>query len=95
MSHKLLRYLSFLPLAAAALANWLLVARGSVYVVLAAGQCCALVLALLALGGPRRVRGFFLARYCYYFLLLNWASAVALMRFLRGEKQVLWQPRTG
>jgi hypothetical protein len=34
-------------------------------------------------------------RYCYYFMLLNWASAVALVRFLRGEKQVLWQPRTG
>jgi cellulose synthase/poly-beta-1,6-N-acetylglucosamine synthase-like glycosyltransferase len=95
MSHKLLRYLSFLPLVVAALANWLLVARGSVYVVLAAGQCCALVLALLALRGPPRVRDFFLARYCYYFLLLNWASAVALIRFLRGEKQVLWQPRTG
>jgi len=62
---------------------------------LAAGQCCAASLAVLAVRGPPRLRGFFLARYCYYFLLLNWASAVALLRFLRGEKQVLWQPRTG
>ena len=95
MSHKLLRYLSFLPLAVAAVMNWLLVSRGWVYATLAAGQCCAALLALLAVGGPPRLRGFFLARYCYYFLLLNWASAVALLRFLRGEKQVLWQPRTG
>jgi cellulose synthase/poly-beta-1,6-N-acetylglucosamine synthase-like glycosyltransferase len=94
-SHKLLRYLSFLPLAAAAVMNWLLVSRGWIYATLAAGQCCAALLALLALHGPPRLRGFFLARYCYYFLLLNWASAVALLRFLRGEKQVLWQPRTG
>jgi cellulose synthase/poly-beta-1,6-N-acetylglucosamine synthase-like glycosyltransferase len=94
-SHKLLRYLSFLPLATAAGLNWLLVPRSWIYVVLAAGQCCAVLLALLARVGPRRLRGFFLARYCYYFLLVNWASAVALLRFMRGEKQVLWQPRTG
>jgi cellulose synthase/poly-beta-1,6-N-acetylglucosamine synthase-like glycosyltransferase len=94
-SHKLLRYLSFLPLTAAALMNWLLLSRGWIYASLAAGQCCAALLAVLALRGPPRLRGFFLARYCYYFLLLNWASAVALLRFLRGEKQVLWQPRTG
>jgi cellulose synthase/poly-beta-1,6-N-acetylglucosamine synthase-like glycosyltransferase len=94
-SHKLLRYLSFLPLAVAAVMNWLLLSRGWVYATLAAGQCGAVLFALLALRGPPRLREFFLARYCYYFLLLNWASAVALVRFLRGEKQVLWQPRTG
>jgi len=94
-SHKALRYLSFLPLAAAAVMNWLLVTRGWIYGVLAVGQCCTALLALLAVGGPPRLRRFFLARYCYYFLLLNWASAVALVRFLRGQKQVLWQPRTG
>jgi cellulose synthase/poly-beta-1,6-N-acetylglucosamine synthase-like glycosyltransferase len=94
-SHKALRYLSFLPLAAAAVMNWLLVKRGWIYGVLAVGQCCTALLALLAVGGPPRLRRFFLARYCYYFLLLNWASAVALVRFLRGQKQVLWQPRTG
>ena len=55
----------------------------------------AALLALLALWGPPRLREFFLARCCYYFLLLNWASAVGLVRFLRGEKQMLWQPRTG
>ena len=94
-SHKLLRYMSFLPLAVAAVLNWLLVGHGWVYDALAALQCCAAVLALLAAGGPLRLRSFGLARYSYYFLLLNWTSAVAFTRFLRGEKQVLWQPRTG
>jgi cellulose synthase/poly-beta-1,6-N-acetylglucosamine synthase-like glycosyltransferase len=95
LSHKLLRYMSFLPLAVAAVLNWLLVGHGWIYDASAALQCCVALLALLAAGGPLRLRGIGLARYCYYFLLLNWASAVAFARFLRGEKQVLWQPRTG
>lgn len=95
ISHKLLRYLSFLPLAAALVLNWLLLSRGWLYEALALGQCLAVVLVLGALWGPQRLRGLGFARYCYYFLLLNWASAVAFARFLRGEKQVLWHPRTG
>jgi cellulose synthase/poly-beta-1,6-N-acetylglucosamine synthase-like glycosyltransferase len=94
-SHKLLRYLSFLPLGLAAVINWLLLARGWIYIVLAAGQVFMALLALVARRGPLRLRGLAAARYCYYFLLLNWASAVALWRFLHGEKQILWLPRTG
>jgi cellulose synthase/poly-beta-1,6-N-acetylglucosamine synthase-like glycosyltransferase len=94
-SHKLLRYLSFAPLFLAALINWILMPYRSIYALLAAGQCFVAALAVLAVWGPRRLRELTLARYSHYFLLLNWASAVALGRFLRGEKQVLWQPRTG
>lgn len=94
-SHKLLRYLSFVPLGLAAAINWLLVPAGWIYSVLAAGQCCAVLLAYVAGYGTPRMRAFAPARYCYYFLLLNCASAVALARFMRGDKQVLWQPRTG
>jgi len=90
-----LRYLSFIPLAVAAILNWVLLPGGGIFEALALVQCCAALLAYLALRGPQPLRGFGLARYCYYFLLLNWASAVALGRFLRGEKQVLWQPRVG
>ena len=93
LSHKVLRYLSFLPLVVAATLNWTLLPHGWIYGLLAVGQICLVLLALLARGGP--LRNFALARLCYYFLLLNWASAVALFRFLRGQKQVLWQPRTG
>ena len=93
VSHKLLRYLSVLPLSLAGLLNWLLLSQGALYLSLASAQITILLLALLARRGPlRRVA---LARYCYYFLLLNCASAVALVRFLRGKKQVVWQPRTG
>jgi len=95
LSHKLLRYLSFLPLAAAALLNWTLLSQGPLYRWLAAGQVALVLLALAARAGPGPLRRFALARYSYYFLLLNAASAVALARFVRGQKQVLWQPRTG
>jgi cellulose synthase/poly-beta-1,6-N-acetylglucosamine synthase-like glycosyltransferase len=94
-SHKLMRYLSFAPLAVATACNGLLVYSGWEYAALAAGQCAAALLALVAAYGPRRLRAFSPARYCYYFLLLNCASAIAFARFVRGDKQVLWQPRTG
>jgi cellulose synthase/poly-beta-1,6-N-acetylglucosamine synthase-like glycosyltransferase len=95
VSHKLLRYLSFMPLSIAALLNWVLLSAGGIFEILALLQCCTALLTYLVLRGPKRIRSFGLARYCYYFLLLNWASAVAFGRFLRGEKQVLWQPRVG
>ncbi len=92
-SHKLLRYLSFIPLGVAAVLNLFLVSHAPVYGVSAALLCCGGLLAYLAVrGGLGR---FAPARYCYYFVLLNWASAVAFVRFVRREKQVVWQPRTG
>ena len=94
-SHKLLRYLSFVPLLAAAILNWLLLDQGGLYIAMALGQLVCLALVLVATRGPRALRELRLARYCYYFVLLNWTSAVALSRFLKGQKQVLWQPRTG
>lgn len=94
-SHKLLRYLSFLPLGSAIILNWLLLERGLIYVAGAAGQVVFTLFVLAAAVGPNALRASALSRYCMYFALLNWASAVALTRFLRGHKQVLWQPRVG
>lgn len=94
-SHKVLRYLSFLPLAGAMAINWLLLSTGHIYVLAAAGQIVFLLFTAAALIGPRAVGQSSLGRYCFYFALLNWASAVAFTRFLRGQKQVLWQPRVG
>jgi cellulose synthase/poly-beta-1,6-N-acetylglucosamine synthase-like glycosyltransferase len=94
-SHKLLRYLSFLPLAIAMILNWLLLGYGAVYVAGAIGQVLFALFVASAIAGPGALRGSALGRYCLYFALLNWASAVALTRFLRGHKQVLWQPRVG
>ncbi len=95
VSHKLLRYLSFLPLAVAAVTNVALLSEGPIYRLAFAAQVTFFLLALLSRVGPESVRRLGPVRYCAYFLLLNVASAVAFFRFLRGQKQVLWQPRTG
>lgn len=95
MSHKLLRYLSFVPLGMAVALNWYLIDHGWPYVMGAAAQVAFAVFALAAAAGPRVLGRSAFSRYCFYFALLNWASAVAFTRFARGHKQVLWQPRTG
>ena len=94
-SHKVLRYLSFLPLLVALVLNWLLLGAGPVYVAGAIAQIVFIVMVAFAMHGPGRLARHVLSRYCFYFALLNWASAVAFVRFLRGQKQVLWQPRIG
>jgi cellulose synthase/poly-beta-1,6-N-acetylglucosamine synthase-like glycosyltransferase len=94
-SHKLLRYLSFLPLTVALVLNWSLLQRGWVYVGGAVAQGVFAALVVMALLGPRKLSQCGLSRYGFYFALLNAASAVAFVRFLRGQKQVLWQPRIG
>ena len=95
LSHKVLRYLSFVPLALAALCNWFLLPQGMVYQVGAVAQCVFALLVLCATRSSGPLAAWAPVRYCHYFFLLNWASAVALGRFLQGDKQVVWQPRVG
>ena len=90
-SHKLLRYLSFAPLAVACVVNLPLAGQGRGYALLLAAQAGFWIAVWVGSRGSRNA----LARMAYYFTLVNAASAVAFLRFLRGEKQVLWQPRTG
>jgi hypothetical protein len=94
-SHKVLRYLSFAPLFAAVALNWCLLSHGPVYIAVALAQALFALLLLTAFAHVRGLGGSSLARYCLYFFLLNWASAVAFTRFVRGQRQVLWQPRMG
>lgn len=95
VSHKLLRYMSFLPLFLAFLVSWPLALHSWPYRMILAVQILFGTLALFAWRAPRTVGAWAPARYSYYFLLLNWASAVAFGKFLRGQQQVLWQPRSG
>jgi hypothetical protein len=90
-SHKVLRYLSFIPLGVACLINVLLAAQSAFYAALLLAQ----VTFWIAVWAGARGSSLSVARLSYYFALLNFASAVAFVRFLRGQKTVLWQPRTG
>jgi hypothetical protein len=96
-SHKVLRYLAFIPLSVLLAANVVLVARGvgTFYVLALAGQAA---LYLLAAGGRvlegRGLRSS-LTTAAYYFAVLNIACAHAFAKFLTGQKQTIWKPRGG
>ncbi len=94
-SHKLLRYLSFAPLAVALVVNLLLLGQARVYAFTLAGALALLGLAALAGRHLLGAGDFGPARLAHYFILLNLASAVATARFLKRERVFVWQPRVG
>lgn len=91
--HKWLRYLIALPLAGAFLSNALLVQHPG-YAGLMGLQVLCYTLAAVgwASGGRLRWKPVFVP---FYFCLVNVAAAVAFVRFLSGERMVLWAPRKG
>jgi len=95
MSHKVLRYLSILFMIGAYISNVLILPRRKIYIVLFVLQAmfygAALAVRLLEKRGEL-LRVLFIP---YYFCLINFAAGHALIKFLRGEKQVLWTPRKG
>jgi len=94
VSHKLLRYLSFVPLVLTLVTSILLGGRGGFYLSVAIAQG---VIYLLAMVVWRAHSGAVPPIFAlpYYFLLLNVASAHAVLRILRGNRQATWVPRTG
>lgn len=91
--HKWLRYLVALPLVAVLVANVVL-ARTPGYAALLGLQLLCYTLAAVgwASGGRVRWKPVFVP---FYFCLINVAAAVAFVRFLSGERMVLWAPRKG
>tara|TARA_R110000850_G_scaffold102658_1_gene212024 strand:- start:19011 stop:20168 length:1158 start_codon:yes stop_codon:yes gene_type:complete len=96
ISHKLLRYAAFIPLAALALATLLLAPARGIYTLAFLGL---VVFLALAWTGHRREAGgqslSIIYSIPYYFMLLNVASYKACVAFMKGEKKVIWNPRKG
>ena len=96
-SHKVLRYLAFLGLLGALLANWFLASQSQTpgWNLLMVGQI--VFYGLAGYGGIMNSRGQAPPRIVAlvtYLCVLNLASALAFWRFLQGRKQVTWKPRT-
>lgn len=95
-SHKVLRYLAFVPLIVALIANLALLSNGVFYVMAMIAQLGFYALAAwghrLSIAGKQLNK---LLALPYYFCLLNVASAHAFLRYLKGEKQIIWAPRVG
>jgi cellulose synthase/poly-beta-1,6-N-acetylglucosamine synthase-like glycosyltransferase len=95
ISHKLLRYLTFLFLPIALAANIKLALTAPFYRWVLAAHLTAYALALLGLsaGLPRVLRR--ITAVPSYFLLSNIAFSLAMLKFLRGETMATWRPRAG
>lgn len=94
-SHKVLRYLCFIFLAAMMISNVLLLHQGGIYALLFLGQLIGYAGALAMPWLEARGYRISLLNFARYFLLLNLAAAHAFVKFVLGKKQVLWTPRKG
>ena len=95
LSHKLLRYIVFVFLIAAAESNLAVVAISTLYQFALAAQIAFYALAIWGHAKSRRGVRSRVGNLPYYFMLLNLASAHAFGKFVMGKKQVIWEPRTG
>lgn len=95
VSHKVLRYCAFFPLIGAFVFNIMTMGRHPFYL-------CFLALQLLCYAWA--ASGYLLRRFPhtaskllvpYYFVVLNLACAIAVWKFLHGQKVILWKPRGG
>jgi len=93
VSHKLLRYLAFIPLILVFISNGMITGEGWLYSYSFMIQILfygAAAFVALNDGTNNKVLGL-----VHYFCLINIASAMAFIKFIKGEKIVLWKPRVG
>jgi len=92
-SHKVLRYMSFLFLVGAFAGNAYLATASSFYSWLFAVQTLVYAAALTAPFFSKV--GFRIIHMLHYFVLINVAAMHAFLKFVLGQKQVVWTPRKG
>jgi len=95
ISHKLLRYLAFIPLLLCLVTNLALLPESPVYLLTILAQVVFYSFAWLGMLNQGRADSPVYFTLPYYFSLLNIACAHATFRYLKGEKQVIWKPRAG
>lgn len=92
-SHKLLRYLAFIPLFFALISNGLITGEGWFYQLTFIAQILFYsAAAFVSLNDGTKNRWLGLANY---FCLINVAAAMAFIKFIKREKIVIWKPRVG
>lgn len=93
ISHKLLRYLAFIPLLLAFITNGAITGESGFYMLAFIAQILFYgAAAFVSLNDGTQNRWLGLANY---FCLINIASAMAFIKFIKGEKIVMWKPRVG
>lgn len=94
LSHKVLRYLAFLPLVLLLVSNSIIAGDGVFYSTTFFLQILFYSVAALSIYSPGAVGGF-LGALAGYFVLINVAAAHAFARMLSGERMATWKPRVG
>lgn len=94
VSHKILRYIAFVPLVLLFVSALSLIGQGVLFTLAAATQIAAYALASIGWYTAGE-RGGAVFGFPFYFALLNIACAHATWKFLAGHKQATWAPRTG
>ncbi len=92
ISHKLLRYLAFIPLVLCFISNIMLINAGGIYIVFLLAQALFYISAWQGKQHKDDKNTPFYYAFPYYFCLINIACIHATWRYLKGEKQVLWNP---
>ena len=95
LSHKLLRYLTFVPLSLLYVSSLSLFQRAPLFQAAYAFQTALYLGGLLGWILDRHGRSSRMLILPYYFCLLNLASAHSLGAALRGRRQSVWSPRKG
>ncbi|MFC3114999.1 glycosyltransferase family 2 protein [Cellvibrio fontiphilus] len=93
VSHKLLRYLAFIPLFLALISNGLITGEGWLYQIAFITQIIFYsAAAFVSLNDGTKNKWLALTNY---FCLINIAAAMAFIKFIKREKIVIWKPRVG
>lgn len=95
LSHKVLRYLAFMPILAVLIANVFLLGEGPFYIATFSLQLLFYSLAWKGMHYQAKGEIPIYLTLPYYFTLLNLACLNATLRFIKGEKQIIWKPRMG
>jgi len=94
-SHKLLRYFCFVFLLIAFISNLLLWPENNFYRLSFMLQMFAYLGAYLSTVLNRSNNNFRVLSFFHYFVLINFAAAHAVVKYILGQKMVTWSPRKG
>lgn len=95
LSHKWLRYLSFVPFGLAVVLSTLRLGSEAGALVVFISFAVFSVLTIIGLISPALTSKNAIVRWCVYFSLLNFSSLFAAINIVRGKRIVVWKPRLG
>ncbi|MBA6363049.1 glycosyltransferase [Colwellia sp. BRX8-4] len=92
-SHKVLRYLAFIPLVITFITNVVLLGQHAIFNLALFAQLAFYLSAWLGHNNNEQTNKWI--GLAHYFCLINFAAAIASYKFIKGEKIVIWKPRQG